>query len=109
MIQMSETVTNKRGITKEIISSYDQGSTYWMYSMLTLAFELLDMALEAFFDRRRLAGQGFWGQRSTTCTSIVPCLHGLLVLLKHVNLYFLPQAAPVIPEPLRYCSKHHIV
>lgn len=57
------------------------------------------MAAKASFDMRRVLGHGELEHESTTLTSILPPLHGLLFPLTHLILYLLPQAAPLSHNP----------
>ncbi|KAL5698047.1 hypothetical protein ACHQM5_029134 [Ranunculus cassubicifolius] len=58
-----------------------------------------DTAAKASLDIITVAGHGLAEQTSITPTSIVPSLHGLFDPLKHLNLYLLPQAAPLSHNP----------
>jgi hypothetical protein len=57
-----------------------------MYSTLIFADEEYDTEEKASFDKRIVEGHGDFLQKSTTLTSIVPSLHGLLFPLRHLNL-----------------------
>lgn len=57
------------------------------------------MAEKASFDKTIVEGHGLLEQKSTTLTSMVPSLHGLLFPLKHLSLYRLPHAAPLSHSP----------
>lgn len=59
---------------------------YWMYSMLILALGERETASKASLDKTMVDGHGLFEQKSTTVTSMVPSLHGLLFPLKHFNL-----------------------
>lgn len=57
------------------------------------------MASNALLDKTIVAGQGSNLQTSTTSTVMVSSLHGLFRPLRHLNLYFRPQAAPLSQIP----------
>jgi hypothetical protein len=57
-----------------------------MYSTLIFADGEYDTEEKASFDKRIVEGHGDFLQKSTTLTSIVPSLHGLLFPLRHLNL-----------------------
>lgn len=80
-------------------------SSYWINSILIFASGEREIAAKAPFDMRRVAGHGLFEQKSTTITSIVPPLHGLLLPLKHLSLYRLPQAAPLSHNPSLTATK----
>jgi hypothetical protein len=71
-------------------------SSYSMNSTLSLEVGERERELNASLDKRKVARHGSCGHLSTTCTTIFPCLHGLLpVPLRHLTMYFLPHAAPL--------------
>lgn len=73
--------------------------TYWVYSILILALGKREMVVKALLDMRRVSEHEDLAQESTTLTSILPPLHGLLFPLTHLTLYLLPHAAPLSHNP----------
>lgn len=89
-------------VTNWITFSWEKKmETYWIYSTLILAFGEREIAEKASPDMRIVEGHGLFGQKSITLTStvVVISLHGLLLPLKHLNLYRLPHAAPLSHSP----------
>ncbi|KAK2660897.1 hypothetical protein Ddye_007430 [Dipteronia dyeriana] len=70
---------------EEINGEAPERDAYCTYSMLIFASDR-EMAVKASPDRRMVEGRGDFGQKSTTLTSIVPSLQGLLLPLRHLNL-----------------------
>jgi hypothetical protein len=82
-------VSEKENETKRgIIYKYRRTgeAAYWLYSTLIFADGECDTAEKASPGKRIVEGHGDFLQKSTTLTSIVPSLHGLLVALRHLNL-----------------------
>ena len=68
----------------QIVSIYIY--TYWVYSMLIFALGKREMAAKASVDMSKVLGHGDESHKSTTLTSILPPLHGLLFPLTHLIL-----------------------
>lgn len=68
--------------------------------MLIFALGKREMAAKASFDKSRVFEHDDpAAQESTTLTSTLPPLHGLLCPLTHLTLYLLPHAAPLSHNP----------